>query len=103
MIFALALMLVSAAPAEPIDRAAIRVIDGDTIAVAGITYRLVGYDTPEVGRRAHCVSERELGAKATARLKALIAAASSSTPWLARAGGGPKERRHAITGGSAVC
>ncbi len=73
LIFALALMLVSAAPAEPIDRAAIRVIDGDTIAVAGITYRLVGYDTPEVGRRAHCVSERELGAKATARLKALIA------------------------------
>jgi endonuclease YncB( thermonuclease family) len=39
---------------EPISPGAVQVIDGDTIRVGRIVYRLVGFDTPEVGFRATC-------------------------------------------------
>jgi endonuclease YncB( thermonuclease family) len=50
----------------------VRVIDGDTISFWGKNYRLVGFDTPETNSRAKCGSERDLGVRATARLRTLI-------------------------------
>jgi endonuclease YncB( thermonuclease family) len=52
----------------------IRVVDGDTIRANGQVYRLVGFDTPESGIRAQCESERALAARATSRLRQLVAA-----------------------------
>lgn len=51
----------------------LRVVDGDTVASGGDHYRLVGFDTPEKGDLARCDSERQLAARATARLNELIA------------------------------
>jgi endonuclease YncB( thermonuclease family) len=61
-----------AAPIAPDD---IRVIDGDTIRVnhQQPNVRLVGFNAPET-RRAQCQPERELGAKATRRLRNLVRA-----------------------------
>ena len=58
--------------AEPINPADVRVIDGDTIRVyqKQPNVRLVGFNAPET-RRAACEPERELGAKATRRLRDL--------------------------------
>jgi micrococcal nuclease len=48
------------------------VVDGDTIkAPYGVTYRLMGYDTPET-RFAKCDAERELGLAAKVRLEELL-------------------------------
>ncbi len=58
--------------ADPINPADVYVIDGDTIRVAGRTVRLVGFDAPELGRRAHCGLERMLAARATSRLRQLV-------------------------------
>jgi len=58
--------------ADPIIPADVYVIDGDTIRVAGRTVRLVGFDAPELGRRAHCGLERMLAARATSRLRQLV-------------------------------
>jgi len=60
------------ANATPIDPSQIQVTDGDTISVGSERIRLVGFDTPET-YRAQCSSERELGNKATFRLRQLIA------------------------------
>jgi endonuclease YncB( thermonuclease family) len=52
--------------------AAFIVVDGDTIkAPYGVTYRLMGYDTPET-RFAKCDAERELGYAAKERLEELL-------------------------------
>lgn len=51
----------------------ITVVDGDTVDRAGVRYRLTGYDTPEM--RGRCPAETALARTATARLRALIAAA----------------------------
>jgi len=50
----------------------LRVIDGDTISFRGISYRLVGFDTPETNSGSRCESERALGVRATARLQSLM-------------------------------
>ena len=55
----------SLSPAE------LQVVDGDTIGVRGQQYRLVGFDTPETVS-AKCHRERELGTRATARLRQLV-------------------------------
>lgn len=71
---ALALAIsVSQVVAEPIDASRIRVIDGDTIRVdqKQPDVRLVGFNAPET-RRAKCAAERELGGRATARLRDLV-------------------------------
>ncbi|GLR90560.1 thermonuclease family protein [Bradyrhizobium iriomotense] len=52
---------------------AIQVIDGDTVRLDGITYRLVGFNTPEKDDLARCEDERQRADAATRRLKALIA------------------------------
>jgi endonuclease YncB( thermonuclease family) len=62
----------SMATASPLDPGQIEVLDGDTVRVAGETFRLVGFDAPET-YRARCASERELGNRATFRLRQLVA------------------------------
>ncbi|WP_088342610.1 MULTISPECIES: thermonuclease family protein [Rhodomicrobium] len=53
--------------------AAYIVVDGDTIkAPYGVTYRLLGFDTPET-HFAKCDAERELGLAAKQRLEELLA------------------------------
>jgi len=66
----------SVAGPEAVTAAALRVIDGDTVEFQGLSYRLAGYDTPEVGH-AKCEAEKALGNRATARLQAMIDAAAS--------------------------
>ena len=61
------------ANAAPIEPRQVDVVDGDTIRVDRITYRLVGFDTPEQGSHARCEPERALAARATSRLRQLIA------------------------------
>ena len=58
--------------ASPIDPGQVEVLDGDTIRTAGETFRLVGFDAPET-YRARCASERDLGTRATFRLRQLVA------------------------------
>jgi endonuclease YncB( thermonuclease family) len=58
---------------SPISTADILVVDGDTIRVSGVSYRLVGFDTPEKGDRARCDAERALAERATTRLRQLLA------------------------------
>jgi endonuclease YncB( thermonuclease family) len=58
--------------AEPIKPADVYVIDGDTVSVHGKTIRLVGFDAPELGRKAHCGLERMLAARAASRLRQLV-------------------------------
>ena len=53
------------------------VIDGDTVRVRGRTFRLLGFDTPETGRRSGCAHESDLGDRATQRLRDLIGSAAS--------------------------
>jgi endonuclease YncB( thermonuclease family) len=60
------------ANASSVDRNQVEVLDGDTIRFAGETFRLVGFDAPET-YRARCPSERELGNRATLRLKQIVA------------------------------
>jgi endonuclease YncB( thermonuclease family) len=56
-----------------IDVSTIQVIDGDTIRASGQVYRLVGFDAPESGLHARCESERALAARATSRLRQIVA------------------------------
>jgi endonuclease YncB( thermonuclease family) len=53
----------------------IQVVDGDTVRKGGETYRLVGFNTPESGLRAHCGRERALASKAQDRLREIVNAA----------------------------
>jgi endonuclease YncB( thermonuclease family) len=70
--------------AEPIDSADIRVIDGDTIRVhhKQPNLRLVGFNAPET-RRAACETERDLGAKATRRLRDIVRAGNLDFEYVA--------------------
>src|SRR5262245_24222413 len=63
------------AHAAPIDPGSVRVIDGDTIRLhhRRPDVRLVGFNTPET-RRVECQAERELGGRATRRLRDLVRA-----------------------------
>jgi micrococcal nuclease len=70
---ALALAMTQQAVAYPIESNQIRVIDGHTIAADGKTIRLVGFVAPEM-QGAQCRAERDLGAKATKRIRDLIMA-----------------------------
>ena len=64
---------VTTVPATKIARGGIQVVDGDTIRTNGLTYRLVGFDTPET-HDAKCLQERALGQRAASRLKVMTGA-----------------------------
>ena len=68
-----ALVLVTAANAEPIDPNDIWVIDGDTLQAyhQHPNVRLVGFNAPET-HNAACQAEADLGTKATQRLRDLV-------------------------------
>lgn len=66
--------LMAVGMASLVSAADLSVLDGDTVKSNGVTYRLVGFDTPERGDRALCDKERELAEKASARLTALVSA-----------------------------
>lgn len=73
---ALVLSLAAAAPAraDPVDKASIAVVDGDSITVSGQEWRLRGFDAAETTRAA-CEAERRLGLLTQRRLEQLLAAA----------------------------
>ena len=73
MISALALWPTISA-AEQVRSSALRVVDGDTVAIGKTRYRLVGFDTPET-YYAKCDYEKALGDAATGRVRQLIKAA----------------------------
>jgi len=75
LLLLLLLLITTPSLAEPINSDDIRVIDGDTIRVyhQQPNVRLVGFNAPET-RRAECDAERELGAKATRRLRDIMRA-----------------------------
>jgi endonuclease YncB( thermonuclease family) len=75
ILIAVALLGTGAARADSITPSEIRVIDADTIEVHGLTYRMVGYDTPETksrGRRVVGPDERAVAKIATERFQELI-------------------------------
>ena len=93
----LALAIALAASAAAADAPGIRVVDGDTIHVTLppargepaqiVKHRLADLDTPEAGWRALCLAERWLADHATARVRALIAAADRiEFRWTGRVG-----------------
>jgi endonuclease YncB( thermonuclease family) len=51
--------------------ALVTVVDGDTLKVSGETFRLVGFDTPELSS-GKCAAERQLATQARLRLKELV-------------------------------
>jgi endonuclease YncB( thermonuclease family) len=76
LLFAAALIsggLHGPARADPIASEQVRVMDGDTVRLYGKRpdVRLVGFNAPET-RRAKCEAERELGDRATRRVRELV-------------------------------
>jgi endonuclease YncB( thermonuclease family) len=73
LVLSCALAFSTQTSASPIDSEDIRVIDGDTIRVyqKQPNVRLVGFNAPET-RGVACQAERELGAKATRRVRDLV-------------------------------
>ena len=58
---------------KPLAPGQVDIIDGDTVRIDGQPYRLVGFDTPENGLTARCQRERDLAARATLRLRQIVA------------------------------
>lgn len=59
------------------DPAGMRVIDGDTVAIAGETMRLIGIDVPEERGRVECVTSLRIAQAARAKIEAMKADARS--------------------------
>jgi len=84
----LALQAVAGGPAAATDRSepvataspAVRVIDGDTVQIGAVVYRIANIDTPETGPRAQCPEERARASAATAHARALVAQARVLEP-----------------------
>ena len=67
----LAAILISGSVFADAPSQAIETVDGDTVRKGDVSYRLLGYDTPET-IFAECEAERRLGIKAKERLAELI-------------------------------
>jgi len=63
---------------EPRQSGPIEVIDGDTVRLRGVVYRLSGFDTPERGDKARCDYERRRAEEARERLRKLVAGGGTS-------------------------
>jgi endonuclease YncB( thermonuclease family) len=63
---------------EPRQSGPIEVIDGDTVRLQGVIYRLAGFDTPERGDKARCDYERRRAEEARERLRKLVAGGGTS-------------------------
>jgi endonuclease YncB( thermonuclease family) len=63
---------------EPKQSGPIEVIDGDTVRLQGLVYRLSGFDTPERGDKARCDYERRRAEEARERLRKLVAGGGTS-------------------------
>lgn len=72
------IVVVGRSMAEPINAAEMRVLDGDTVRVRATTYRMVGYDTPEISSRWRSVGpdERAVALIAKERFGELIRSGS---------------------------
>ena len=66
--------LLGDAHAEPVERARVHVVDGDSVTLDGVEWRLKGFDAAEINS-AKCEAERRLGIIAKRRLMELLAAA----------------------------
>lgn len=69
---ALLIELVAPLPSQPLEAAAVRVVDGDTFWYEGVKIRIADIDTPEVAAR--CPAEARLAARATDRMRELLSA-----------------------------
>lgn len=56
---------------QTVNSSELYVVDGDTVKLDGLSYRLIGFDTPET-YRSQCDAERALGNRAARRLRELI-------------------------------
>ena len=101
----LLMLIASAATAEPIAPGSIKVVDGDTVSVRGKLVRLIGFDTPEAGSHASYESERTIAARATFRLRQIIAGGGLDLSLLpcAPAALPPREPKPATMPALAVC
>lgn len=57
-------LALSPGESRPVKASEVYVTDGDTLRIAGQTYRMVGYDTPEIFSRAQCDAEVAKGLEA---------------------------------------
>ncbi len=83
-----------AASDPPTPTSEIRVIDGDTVEIAGESIRLKDLDAPETGRRARCRRERIAGDNAKRALQGLVQ--RSHTVTVTRTGDGGYGRTEAF-------
>jgi endonuclease YncB( thermonuclease family) len=84
----------------------VEVQDGDTIRIGARVIRLVGFDTPEPEHLARCEAERTLAARATSRLRQIVASGSGSLDLaIVRCScrPGTEEPKPATAGERAVC
>ena len=92
----------SIANASPVDQNNVVVLDGDTIWIAGETFRLIGFDAPET-YQARCPSESESGIERHSGFaSSSLEVTSILSEWRALAAPGPKEHRAAIMAVRAV-
>lgn len=73
--FAALIAALSVAPSTATALSGVRVIDGDTIDVAGERVRILNIDTPERGERARCDDERYRAEQASRALRAKVQSA----------------------------
>jgi endonuclease YncB( thermonuclease family) len=72
LVLAVVAGIVRAQPVDGVTASTLRVLDGDTVRHYGLTYRLLGFDTPEIGRRARCAREDTRGRAAARALGRLV-------------------------------
>lgn len=72
--------------AESMGGKGLHVYDGDTFSIGSERYRIAGIDAPEIGGRAKCQSERDLGEVARAALRRWMGRSYNLEPAKSRTG-----------------